>query len=209
MSPAFQLEDYEPVEDRLDKFWKQHPENGAVITELVHHDGQDYIVKATLYVDGRVLATGFAQETVGSSPVNRTSALENCETSAIGRALANCNYAAKGKRPSREEMTKAQAGGGPRPQSQSSPVRPAGGGSPRLATEKQQQMIKRLVEEKQELPSCGWPPPEGFTSREASAVIDEMMALPPAFPKAERKATLRTEPPPEAVVEYPPGEEPF
>ena len=56
--------------------------------------------------DGVAWATGYAEETVSSRGVNQTSALENCETSAIGRALANAGYAPKGKRPSREEMSK-------------------------------------------------------------------------------------------------------
>jgi hypothetical protein len=71
-----------------------------------------YIVKAYLYKDasdGVAWATGYAEETVSSRGVNQTSALENCETSAIGRALANAGYAPKGKRPSREEMSKVVA----------------------------------------------------------------------------------------------------
>jgi hypothetical protein len=50
-----------------------------------------------------------AEETVQGRGVNATSALENCETSAIGRALANAGYATKGKRASREEMSKVKA----------------------------------------------------------------------------------------------------
>jgi hypothetical protein len=68
-----------------------------------------YIVKAYLYKtsqDSIAWATGYAEETVSTRGVNQTSALENCETSAIGRALANAGYAPKGKRPSREEMSK-------------------------------------------------------------------------------------------------------
>ena len=71
-----------------------------------------YIVKAYLFKDasdGVAWATGYAEETVTSRGVNQTSALENCETSAIGRALANAGYAPKGKRPSREEMSKVVA----------------------------------------------------------------------------------------------------
>jgi hypothetical protein len=108
MSYMFKLEDYETVEERLVKFWKEHPD-GRISTEVVEHSLQRFIVKASIYrteVDAYPWTTGFAEETVSTRGVNSTSALENCETSAIGRALANANYAAKGKRPSREEMAK-------------------------------------------------------------------------------------------------------
>jgi hypothetical protein len=60
--------------------------------------------------DAKCWTTGIAEETVASRGVNQTSALENCETSAIGRALANAGYATKGKRPSKEEMQKVAKG---------------------------------------------------------------------------------------------------
>jgi hypothetical protein len=107
---SFDLSDYEPVEDRLAKFWTDHS-NGRVATELSHRDDREYVFRAALYrdlADELPFATGYAQEIVGSTPVNKTSALENCETSALGRALANAGYAPKGKRASREEMAKAQ-----------------------------------------------------------------------------------------------------
>ena len=104
----FNLEDYETVEERLIKFWKEHPD-GRISTEIIEHTLQRFIVKASIYrteVDAYPWTTGFAEETVSTRGVNSTSALENCETSAIGRALANANYASKGKRPSRQEMAK-------------------------------------------------------------------------------------------------------
>ena len=104
----FNLADYEPVEVRLEKFIKDYPDF-RVSTELEVIESNRYIVKAYLFktaTDSVVWATGLAEETVTSRGVNQTSALENCETSAIGRALANAGYAAKGKRASREEMTK-------------------------------------------------------------------------------------------------------
>ena len=104
----FNLADYETVEERLVKYWKDHPD-GRIDTTIVEASPMRFIVKASIYrteVDAHPWTTGFAEETVSTRGVNSTSALENCETSAIGRALANAGYATKGKRPSREEMVK-------------------------------------------------------------------------------------------------------
>ena len=111
----FNLADYETVDSRLHKFHEAH-KNGRVHTELVttriNDAGQiiQYVCKAEIYrdlLDPVPSATGYAEEVLGSNPINRTSALENCETSAIGRALANLGFSTKGARPSQTEMTKA------------------------------------------------------------------------------------------------------
>jgi hypothetical protein len=107
----FNLEDYETVEERLTKFWKDYPD-GRISTTLVESTLQRFIIQASVFrteADAQAWTTGYAEETVSTRGVNSTSALENCETSAIGRALANAGYVTKGKRPSREEMSKVKA----------------------------------------------------------------------------------------------------
>ena len=106
----FNLADYETVESRLEKWWKDYPD-GRVETKIEQATDVRYIVSAQLYkteADAKACATGLASESISDRGVNSTSALENCETSAIGRALANAGYAAKGKRASREEMSKVE-----------------------------------------------------------------------------------------------------
>ena len=105
------LADYETVEVRLEKFIKDYADF-RISTEMELCEKDRYIVKAYLFKtasDSVAWTTGYAEEKITDRGVNSTSALENCETSAIGRALANAGYAAKGKRPSREEMTKVVA----------------------------------------------------------------------------------------------------
>jgi len=110
--PKFNLDNYETVEDRLKVFWTDNP-NGRVFTEVVHEtdDGSCVTIRAFVYKDEsdtNPVSTGIAQETKGQGGFANTDAwVENCETSAIGRALANWKYQGSNKaRPSREEMSK-------------------------------------------------------------------------------------------------------
>jgi len=110
----FNIEDYEPVAERLDRFWKTHDQDGRVETELISHINGHYIVKAIIWVGDRQVATGLADEHTEAKGVNARNALENAESSALGRALANFNFQPKRNgqnvanlRPSREEMVKA------------------------------------------------------------------------------------------------------
>jgi hypothetical protein len=105
---AFNLEDYETVESRLEKWHERFPDS-RIETEILEHSATRFIVLCKLYkteADSKPCASGVASETIADRGVNATSALENCETSAIGRALANAGFAAKGKRASRTEMDK-------------------------------------------------------------------------------------------------------
>ena len=160
------IEDYEPVASRLARFWEKHPE-GRVITKLLTFEGDRVIVQADIYVDredDRPVATDFAEELRGSNNVNKTSHIENACTSAIGRALADCDFASSTdwtKRPSREEMHKVERMSGDTRITESS----------HLASEKQQNMIRAVCK------SMGKTPPanlQGMTKREASAYIDTL-----------------------------------
>jgi hypothetical protein len=168
------IEDYEPVASRLARFWEKHPE-GRVITKLITFEGDRVIVQADIYVDRedvRPIATDFSEELRGSNNVNKTSHIENACTSAIGRALADCDFASSTdwtKRPSREEMSKVER----------MTSRPTEGGtiteSSNLASDKQQNMIRAVCK------SMGKTPPanlQGMTKREASAYIDTLKSAP-------------------------------
>ena len=161
---AFNLDDYEPVASRLDRFLKAHPD-ARVITDLVHYLSDIAVFKAELWLDGEIIATGWAEEIRGQGNVNKTSHLENCETGAVGRALANAGLSGSDftKRPSREEMGKVQR------------MTESGNGtiteSSNLASEKQQNMIRAVCK------SMGKVPPhnrQAMTKREASAYIDTL-----------------------------------
>jgi hypothetical protein len=163
---AFNLDDYEPVASRLDRFLKAHPD-ARVITDLVHYLSDIAVFKAELWLDGEIIATGWAEEIRGQGNVNKTSHLENCETGAVGRALANAGLSGSDftKRPSREEMGKVQR------------MTESGGGTitenSNLATEKQQNMIRAVCK------SMGKIPPhnlQSFTKSDASKYIDSLKA---------------------------------
>jgi len=105
---SFNPADYAEVAERLPLFWKDCP-LGRINTEIIVDDGTRIVMKATLWADIShtvPTTTGFAEEVRGSSMVNKTSAIENCETSAIGRALANYQYQGAKKRASLEEIVK-------------------------------------------------------------------------------------------------------
>ena len=111
--PNFNLDNYETVEERLKQYWKDNP-SGKIETNVVHitDDGTCVTIKAEVFVNTdeqyKCIATGIAQETKGQGGfANKDAWVENCETSAIGRALANWNYqGSKAPRPSRQEMSK-------------------------------------------------------------------------------------------------------
>lgn len=80
--------EYQTVALRVTNFRKEYP-SYTLETSLIDRDEKTVVMKASISDDtGRLIATGFAEENRGFGNINKTSALENCETSAIGRALA-------------------------------------------------------------------------------------------------------------------------
>ena len=115
----FNLADYETVEERIRRFYKDN-KTGRIITDnittLQDRQVSTWVVKASVYLDDQTdkpKATGLAFEVDGQGMANKTSALENAETSAIGRALANAGYSGN-KRTSRQEMEKVARGETPK-----------------------------------------------------------------------------------------------
>jgi hypothetical protein len=185
---GFNLDDYEPVAARLDR-WLRGAIEGykastndypRVLTRMVSEPGADIcVIRAELWLGEMLIGTGYAEEVRGAGNVNRTSHVENCETSAIGRALANCGMAGSDmtKRPSREEMSKVQrqtTSNGPAVERGTDPrmpsvtvTQPAG-----LATEKQVYFAGSFYKkDKREVPSK-WL--ATLTSKEMSALIDDL-----------------------------------
>jgi hypothetical protein len=101
--------DYAPVADRIALFYERFPA-GRIITQLTMHNEREVVFRASVYRTEKSrtpAATGWASEKFGDGDVNTVACLENTETSAIGRALANLGFTASKNRPSLEEMEKA------------------------------------------------------------------------------------------------------
>lgn len=79
--------DYIPVNERVKEFRAKYPDL-RVLSEIVSLDENSVVMKATVVdMEGHALANGYAQEDRNASNINKTSYVENCETSAVGRAL--------------------------------------------------------------------------------------------------------------------------
>ena len=165
---GFNLDDYEPVASRLDRWISSCLLRGTqpkVVTDLVHYLSDKCVFSASLYENDVLIATGWAEEVRGEGHINKTSHLENCETGAVGRALANAGLSGSDftKRPSREEMGKVQR------------MTESGNGTitepSNLASDKQLNMIRAVCK------SMGRTVPSGiqvWTKREASQFIDTL-----------------------------------
>ena len=120
---------YASVAERIRLFWESFPD-GRITTRLVSRTEHDVVFEARVYrsaSDTEPAATGWAAEREGDGDVNAVACLENTETSAVGRALANLGFTAAKERPSAEEMEKAARARARREE------RPRAEGAPRVA----------------------------------------------------------------------------
>lgn len=100
---------YAEVNQRIKAFRAVCP-NGSIITEIVKDEGGVCLMKATVSDEsGNVLGVGHAYEKENSSYINKTSYIENCETSAVGRALGMCGIGVDTSLASAEEVQNAAA----------------------------------------------------------------------------------------------------
>ena len=166
---SFNPADYAEVAERLPLFWKDCP-RGRIVTELIVDDGTRIVMRADLYADiadSVPTTTGWAEEIRGSSMVNKTSAMENTETSCVGRALANYQFQGSKKRASLEEMVKVyRQGEQPQTTTNAAPARTQSlGSSSEPPTPKQLGMLR----------AKNWEGAVPATKREASELIDRLM----------------------------------
>ena len=98
--------DYAEVNQRIKAFRMVYPE-GTINTEIISLENGVCTMKSTAMNEGKILGTGFAQEKEGSTFINKTSYIENCETSAVGRALGMCGFGIDTSVCSAEELQNA------------------------------------------------------------------------------------------------------
>lgn len=108
----FDLSKYIPVHTRIAEFYEKYPD-GRIVTEIIrlNEDSGFVCIKASAYRnhdDAEPSSTGHAFEIRGQGYVNTTSFIENGETSAVGRALANLGFKIDNGVASREEMQKVE-----------------------------------------------------------------------------------------------------
>lgn len=106
----YNLDDYVTVSQRIERFYEKHPD-GRIITNVVevNHETGFVLMQAMIYrtnADAHPAATGHAFEVRGDSYINKSSYIENCESSAVGRALALLGFEVRRSISSREEMEK-------------------------------------------------------------------------------------------------------
>ena len=99
--------DYYTVDERV-AYFREHYPTGQIMTEILSHEDGVIVMRADAYVEGKLVATGHAQEDRSMGKINGTSYVENCETSCIGRCLGFMNIGANGSIASADEVALAK-----------------------------------------------------------------------------------------------------
>lgn len=203
------LDDYVSVAERIERFYEKHP-TGRIIPEIISHNYELGIVvmKASVYRnldDAEPSAVGHAIETSTSGYVNKQGFhLENCETSAVGRALAMLGLEVKRGIASREEMRRSERAERNRPQAvQSEAATPASKSAraktmSELVTPKQLVAIRSIAnaakvnaeDECARLYGCK---PNELSLKTASEFIAYLKTLPDALTPAQQINTINQE----------------
>lgn len=157
---------YACVPARVAAFREMCPE-GSITTEILHlEDGVVTMMTTVKDEAGNILATGLAQEKEGSSQVNRTSYIENCETSAVGRALGMLGIGSDEQMASAEEVANA--------------INQQTADNVPMMSKKQSDYIKSLCKDSEarqtyiKQQEINWPE---FTAREASELIETLLGM--------------------------------
>lgn len=108
----FDLEKYQTVQQRIDLFWKKYP-NGRFNVSIISLTPEQVVMQASVWTDwerDEPTCVDYAEERPTSKGVNSTSHIENCSTSALGRAISQLGgeLSPAGLKPSREEMAKVE-----------------------------------------------------------------------------------------------------
>lgn len=185
------FKDYVPVAERIDAFYTEYP-HGRITTKIIEHDRETGFILMKAYAyrsadDVEPSATGHAFELRSEGYVNKTSYVENCESSAVGRALALLNFETKRGIASREEMQKVARMQTAAPAADSTRAKTFGD----LVTPKQLVAIRatanavKVDAEKEcaELYQCK---PEELSRERASEFIQHLKTLPHALTPAQQ-----------------------
>lgn len=202
-------DDYEPVEDRIRAFYKDHP-HGRIVTVMLELNGDAVTFRAEVFrdldPDPHPAATGHAH-----GLLTKPKAVEFIETVSIGRALANLNYAKQGARASAEEM---QAFEESKTHVVKQPSYPRGGPAARHASrpasDKQKKFARVLIDTTEEGPEIaaqvlGSTPLDLADATQASALIETLKERKEhAMSKVTRSST--SDPADEWHLQEPPNE---
>jgi hypothetical protein len=176
----FNLDDYVGVHERIAKFYEAFP-NGRINTELLFSENDTVMFKALVYRerdDADPSATGHASETKGETYINKTSHIENCETGAVGRALANLGFEIKKGIASREEMQKVQRVNQQNNQTQKQTQPPmkteSAKPNPKQALENLSELGQRIVKAIDAITALGVTPVEVEMSEKSEAYFERL-----------------------------------